>query len=1050
MKTINWFKVLAFIILSHFFLVACKTEIEELTYESEIQNYNQLIELFKDPPAEFRPVPFWVWHETVTEEKIREQLVDFSEKGFGGVFVHPRYGMITEYLSGEWFDMFEYTMEVAGELGLFVWIYDENSYPSGFAGGLVPYYVPDSYIHGQSLRIHRMDRFEPDEEVGYLHYFELGKEGQMVEITDPGSRRGDRGQFILFEIVSYPRGKWYAGHSYVDLLYPGVTEKFMEITMQGYQERFGDHFGKLIPGIFTDEPNIAPPGGRTAVKWTTDLYEEFEKRWGYRLQDNLLSLFEERGDWKRVRHNYFQLLLQMFIDRWSKPWFDYTEKHQLKWTGHYWEHGWPSPHHGGDNMAMYAWHQIPGIDLLFNTMYTRERTDQFGNVRNVKELRSAANQTGRTRTLCETYGGAGWELTFEDMKRLGDWMYVLGVNLMNQHMALMTLLGDRKHDYPQSFSYHSPWWDLYGYQNDYFARLSVAMSSGRQNNNILVLEPTTSTWMYYSAYSPNKSINEIGDSFHDLLDRLEQYKIEYDLGSENIIKDIGRVENGHFIVGEAAYNLVVLPFGMENIDRSTLDLLQHYLEEDGMVVSLHKIPERIDGMVSEEVAAMKGRFGDQWLQASCFTDNNVYQLFENNTLKFNPSAMQSKWFMHHTRELDDGRLVLLVNSAPEGNAEGYFVTRGEKVIRLDPFSGKATSYPYAGDEEGLRIDFSLEPAGSLLLFIAGSDIAVPEKHEKPVADRILATSGSEIKPLSPNMMTLDYGELIIEGESYGRMYYYTAVNRIWQKHGYPDNPWANSIQFKTELADADTFATDSGFEFIFDFLIGEGTNMLSMIAVAERPDIFRFSVNGVSLEPIPGRWFLDRDFAVYNVGEHLHAGKNMIVLRVRPMSIFAELQPVYLTGFFSLAGSEKGWEIVPQEPLSTGSWKEQGYPFYYDRVSYTKTVSFSEIPERVLLQTGEWNGTVAEVRINGRPAGIIQQPPYQADITDYIVTGENRMEVTVYGSPKNLLGPHHNVTRYGIVTPWSFKNAPDIQPAGKDYDLFDYGLMDDFIILVSS
>jgi hypothetical protein len=70
----------------------------------------------------------------------------------------------------------------------------------------------------------------------------------------------------------------------------------------------------------------------------------------------------------------------MFIDRWSKPWFEYTEKHQLKWTGHYWEHGWPSPHHGGDNMAMYAWHQIPGIDLLFNTMYTSERPDQFGRI----------------------------------------------------------------------------------------------------------------------------------------------------------------------------------------------------------------------------------------------------------------------------------------------------------------------------------------------------------------------------------------------------------------------------------------------------------------------------------------------------------------------------------------------------------------------------------------------------------------------------------------------------------------------------------------------
>ena len=36
---------------------------------------------------------------------------------------------------------------------------------------------------------------------------------------------------------------------------------------------------------------------------------------------------------------------------------------------------------------------------------------QFGNVRAVKELRSAANQTGSVRTLSETYGGGGWDLS---------------------------------------------------------------------------------------------------------------------------------------------------------------------------------------------------------------------------------------------------------------------------------------------------------------------------------------------------------------------------------------------------------------------------------------------------------------------------------------------------------------------------------------------------------------------------------------------------------------------------------------------------------------
>ncbi len=1028
---------------------SCSDYKNDLSFQTEIRDYSNLISLFQNPPSEFRSAPFWIWNEIITEEKIKQSLEELKEQGFGGIFVHPRYGMVTEYLTDDWYELFNYTLEVAEELGMYVWIYDENSYPSGFAGGLVPHYMPDSYQHGQSLRLHKTDRLNPDPELRYLHYFEIDASETVIEITDIESRTGDTGKFLLFELVNYPQTKWYAGHSYVDLLYPGVTDEFMDITMRGYEERFGEHFGKLIPGVFTDEPNISPPGGRTAVRWTPDLYEEFEKRWGYKLQDNLLSLFDEVGDWKKVRHNYFQLLLQMFIDRWSKPWFEYTEKHQLKWTGHYWEHGWPSPHHGGDNMAMYAWHQLPGIDLLFNTMYSEDRQDQFGRIRNVKELRSAANQTGRSRTLSETYGGAGWELTFEDMKRLGDWMYVLGVNFLNQHMTYITMTGDRKHDYPQSFSYHTPWWNLYAYQADYFARLSVAMSAGKQKNNILVIEPTTSTWMYYSTFSPNSTLNEIGNSFHSLLDKLEQYKIAYDLGSENIIKDTGMAVNGSFIVGEAVYDLVVLPFGMENIDRSTFELLEQYLETGGKVVSLIAKPNRIDGMISYNLADVMNRYKDNWLNASCFTDENVYNLFENNKLKFSKSAMQSKWFLHHTRDLDDGRLVLLVNSEPEKTTYGSFLTQGQQVIELNPHTGEVYSYPFSKKGNDLSIEFSLEPAGSLLLFISDNFVEVPDKIKKTEANIVFETQQSTVMPISSNMMTLDYGELSIEGRSTGNMYYYHAADKVWQHYGYPDNPWALSSQFKTDLADADTFAIDTGFEFVYSFNIEQGTNMLSITAAAERPDIFKMSVNGVVLEPIEGRWFADRDFAVYNIGEHLLPGENHIILNTQPMSMFAELQPIYLTGYFSLRSAMKGWDIIPIEPLSTGSWKESGYPFYFDRVLYTKTESFTYVPETAVVALGEWSGTVAEVWVNGESAGIIQQPPYEADITKWLINGKNKIEVMVYGSLKNLLGPHHNITTRGIVTPWNFKRAPVIQPPGEEYDLLDYGLMEDFAIMVS-
>ncbi|MCA1747522.1 MAG: hypothetical protein LC655_07480, partial [Bacteroidales bacterium] len=269
---------------------------------------------------------------------IDEQLSDFANKGFGGVFVHPRYGMITEYASEEWYDLVDYAARRAKREGMDLWFYDENSYPSGFAGGHVPAEMPSSYNEGHALRLHRQTLFQPDSAKEYLLFHTEGDTFRDITATY-GQYIGKEGNFLLYEKVYYPVTPWYAGHSYVDLLKPGVTEKFIELTMTGYEEKLGKQFGGTVPGVFTDEPNIAPQGGKGLIRWTPDLFEQFEKRWGYRIQPHLNALVESNAMSRQVRHNYYQLLLELFIERWSKPWFEYTENQNLAWTGHYWEHG---------------------------------------------------------------------------------------------------------------------------------------------------------------------------------------------------------------------------------------------------------------------------------------------------------------------------------------------------------------------------------------------------------------------------------------------------------------------------------------------------------------------------------------------------------------------------------------------------------------------------------------------------------------------------------------------------------------------------------------
>jgi hypothetical protein len=60
---------------------------------------------FADPPSEYRSAPLWVWNDRVTKEEIDTLLPDLKAHGIGGVFIHPRPGLITPYLSDEWFEL---------------------------------------------------------------------------------------------------------------------------------------------------------------------------------------------------------------------------------------------------------------------------------------------------------------------------------------------------------------------------------------------------------------------------------------------------------------------------------------------------------------------------------------------------------------------------------------------------------------------------------------------------------------------------------------------------------------------------------------------------------------------------------------------------------------------------------------------------------------------------------------------------------------------------------------------------------------------------------
>lgn len=1007
--------------------------------EVKVNDFKTLRSLFSAPPAEYTTAPFFVWDAKITKDEIVKDLNSFKEQGSLQVIVHPRPGLVNEYLSDEWFDLFRFTVEKGKQLGMKVWIYDENSYPSGFGGGHVPDEMPESYNQGQGLVMTHVSVL-PDTVSKYFICLKQ-TDGKYIDITSGSTQeKGKKGDYFLFSKTYNGKSDWYGGFSYVDLLYPGVTQKFIDVTMKVYEKYIGNEFGNTVPGNFTDEPQIESPGG---MRWTPDLFDRFSEQWHYDLKTQLPSLFEETGDWKKVRHNYVQTLLNLFIERWSKPWYSYTETKNLKFTGHYWEHDWPNMNGGGDNMAMYAWHQVPAIDMLFNQWDDSTSKAQFGNIRSVKELASAANQTGRQRKLSETYGGSGWDLNFRDMKRNGDWEYALGVNLMNQHLTYFSMAGARKYDYPPTFDYHEPWWKYYGYLNNHYARLSLALSSGLQKNDILIIEPTTTCWMYDSYAEPGKQVREIGQAFQSFITKLEKAQVEYDLGSENIIKDRGSVGKGVLNVGYAAYSRIVIPPKMENINSSTFNLLKKFVAGGGMIIACSQ-PTVIDGSPSEEVR----KFFDSPSPNIKIINDPVKilltNILANKGLTFN--EIKGGTIYHHRRVLGDGQVIFIINADLNSDATGSFSTKGNQVIAMNTFDGSLGAYPVSRNGSNLTVKYSLPPAGSLLLYVAATSqgsFAQTDSEKGSLTE--VAASQMQIAAKQANVLTIDFCDLTVGNETTKDLNTYYAADKAFKYYGFKNgNPWNTSVQFRKNITDRDTFGIKTGFSATYHFVVNGSFVTDSVKAVVERAPLWKVFINGKEISAEKGKWWLDRSFNIYNIGAYIRNGDNELTLKCSPMKVDSEIEPVYITGNFSVKPAKKGWVIEePVRELGPGSWKSQGMPFYSDGVTYTRKFTVSQTGGSWIVGPGKWNGTMATVTVNGKEAGIIAFPPYKLDISKYITKGDNSVSITVIGSRKNLLGPHHNQQKEGFVSPWIWRNVKTY-PSGSEYQLIDYGLFEDF------
>lgn len=973
---------------------------------------------FENPGSAFRGAPFWSWNDHMDEEEVVWQLREMKDKGMGGGFMHSRAGLATEYMGEQWMKCVEACAEEGMKSGAEAWLYDEDRWPSGFAGGLCT--SGGDHLRSKSIGVFKgfVDGFEI-KEFTPLYFKESDNGFIIVDRKDASAAKKD----------VYTAGACYGkktprlnNESYLDVLSKEAVRAFIDSTYEPYKKRLKKYFGKSIPGMFTDEPSyryttkpdaidiarLTGPGVKNFLfhmPWTSGFDAEFKKAYGYGFRERIPEYAFSKSA-TRVRYDYWKLVTRLFVTNYTEQIARWCEKNNLKLTGHYlMEQTMLSQTQSiGSAMQHYVHMQEPGIDIL------KESREE---VLTVKQVSSVAHQMGRERVLSELYGCSGWNFTFEGQKAIGEWQYALGINHRCQHLSLYSLRGCRKRDYPPSFHYQSPWWTHHKPLGDYFGRLSYILSRGTFQADILLLHPLETAWCMTGSDYNTRDLWEYNDNLNTVCEWLLRTQRDFDFGDEGVLAGCAKADKGKLTVGSMTYKTLIVP-PAATLRKTTLKLIRKFMRSGGRVAFLTPVPYLIEGEETEEISHL---LNDKNASVLPFDKVALNEFLTRTTPRSVQITLEDgspcDSILIQERKIGADRLLYMVNQ-DRGNPCSVIagIRASGQIYRLDAETGKRSRLESWQENKYTCAAIELAPSGSAVLMVSRKKIqAKKESGVHPaVAERSCLGRKWKCKLSEMNVRTLDTCRYRIDNESMsGEVQVLRAqrdiCNRLGLQAGH--NGGVQIWKYMQEKR----LNRDVPFELEFRF--EAETVPKKAFLLVEDAAKYDIALNNKKLHDVSG-WMVDKSFHLVNTNGHIRKGRNQITIRGR-FDQDTELESIYVAGDFGV--DRKSLAITsPVRSLEMGDWGAQGLAFYGGAVVYRKSVTLKKpAKQQIVLQLPALAHTVTAVTINGEKAGTLCWEPYELDITDYVSSGKNRIEIEVVGSRRNMMGPHHNIQTY----PWT-------------------------------
>lgn len=635
---------------------------------------------WSDPTSELRPLQ--ILHGIATRQATPAGMRALKELGLGGIVCNVDFD---EYLVSEahWETLIR-GVEACRQVGLIVWIYDEDGYPSGAAGGLV---------------LKRNPEFE------------------ALALTYAPSRAEPFTLRPAYE-HTHASNNFYAARRYPNLIDEEAVRCFVETTHEGYWYRLKGHFGKTIQALFTDEPslmavNIGPLPDEVrknvrvvdaldatvkplpSVPWVRDLPMRYRQRYGEDIAAVQRSLFEGSSEVDRqVRRRFWALISDLIAERYFGQIQDWARAHQVASSGHtLWEE---TPLHHvpleGNALKVLMRMDIPGLDILSSdpeaVIYSGWLTASLP--------ASAALFNGGRQVMTEVSDfsqrmAKKGPASLADMQATAAWQAALGV-------TEFTLYYNRGEREARDFRVYC----------DFVGRLNALLREARPAPRVLLYYPIYDLWGEYmpvaeklTLESQSKRMQQIVRSFLQLGQRMVRGQISFAVVDHELlagakVHDASPVRNSAtgehpgkeglsnragMWIGRQRFSALVLPGGVE-LPKSAAEKVARFKSVGGQVFSEKGSGPGVDFKALATVCESGS--------LSVRTDRVVVGRF-----------------------VRDGREILpVVNVAARPYIGGVAVKNGETWLVADPASGRIES---AKTDEAGRVAVSLPSRSAVVL-----------------------------------------------------------------------------------------------------------------------------------------------------------------------------------------------------------------------------------------------------------------------------------------------------------------------------------------------